>query len=87
MLSVLRQKYWIPCANSLARKIISECVTCRRHSAAMGKQKMADLPKDRITPDLQPITYCMLVLTTLGQLKSKGDVVWLSDMESSLPVL
>lgn len=57
VLSSLRQKYWIPCANSLTRKIISECITCRRHHAPMGEQKMADLPKDRITPDLPPFTY------------------------------
>ena len=56
MLSLLRQKYWIPCANSLSRKIISECVICRRLNASVGEQKMADLPRDRITADLPPFT-------------------------------
>ncbi|KAK0140849.1 hypothetical protein N1851_022153 [Merluccius polli] len=27
---MLRQKYWIPCANTLSRKIINDCVKCRR---------------------------------------------------------
>lgn len=40
ILSQLRQKYWIPCANSLARKVISECVACRRFHSALGDQKM-----------------------------------------------
>lgn len=44
MLSVLRQKYWIP------------YVTCRRIQGNVGEQKMADLPKDRITPGLTPFT-------------------------------
>ena len=56
MLSVLRQKYWIPCANALSRKIINDCVKCRRLRGNVGEQKMADLPSDRITPDLPPFT-------------------------------
>ncbi|KAI2645449.1 Pro-Pol polyprotein [Labeo rohita] len=57
MLSTLRKKYWIPCANSLARKIINECVPCRRQHACAGEQKMADLPIDRLTPDLPPFSH------------------------------
>ncbi|KAK0150375.1 hypothetical protein N1851_008532 [Merluccius polli] len=57
MLAKLRQQYWIPAANSLARKIRSECVFCRRLHSNLGQQKMADLPKERITPDLPPFTF------------------------------
>lgn len=56
MLSALRQRYWLPCANSLSRKVISDCVTCKHLRAKVGEQKMADLPKDRITPDMPPFT-------------------------------
>ena len=56
MLSVLRQKYWIPCANALSRTIINDCVKCRRLRGDVGEQKMAVLPRDRITPDLPPFT-------------------------------
>lgn len=60
MLSKLRQKYWIPnisnSANSLSRKLIHECVACRRLHANIGQQKMADLPSDRVAPDLPPFT-------------------------------
>ena len=51
MLSNLRQKYWIPNANSAAKQIISKCAMCRKYQAKVGEQKMSDLPKDRITPD------------------------------------
>lgn len=61
MLSKLRHKYWIPnisnSANSLSRKLIQECVACRRLHANIGQQKMADLPSDRVAPDLPPFTY------------------------------
>ena len=57
MLSKLHQKYWLSGANSSARKIIKNCVFCRRQQAKAGEQKMADLPLDRITPDLPPFTH------------------------------
>lgn len=57
MLSKLRQRYWIPCANSLARKVVYECTMCRRVKLSTGEQKMADLPVDRLTPDLPPFTH------------------------------
>lgn len=56
MLSTLRRKYWITSANSACRKIISDCVICRRYRGQPGEQKMADMPKERITPDLPPFT-------------------------------
>lgn len=56
MLSKLRQKFWIPKPHVVIRKILSQCVTCRRlHGAASG-QIMADLPKERILPDEPPFT-------------------------------
>ncbi len=56
MVSKLRCKYWITNANSVARKIISKCVICKRYKGKLGEQKMADLPVERITPDLPPFT-------------------------------
>ncbi|KAL0151450.1 hypothetical protein M9458_053236 [Cirrhinus mrigala] len=57
MLSKLKQRFWLPSANSSARKIIKSCVFCRRMQAKAGDQKMADLPKDRVTPDLPPFSH------------------------------
>ena len=56
VLARLREKYWIVGANSAVRQLISSCVTCRRTKAPPQDQKMADLPKDRLTP-APPFTY------------------------------
>lgn len=56
MLSELRKKYWIVNANSAARKILSKCVVCKRYRARVGEQMMADLPQERLQPDLPPFT-------------------------------
>ncbi|XP_050973435.1 uncharacterized protein LOC127169834 [Labeo rohita] len=56
MLSKLRQKFWITTANSLVRKFLSSCVTCRKIRAKAGEQKMSELPYDRVTPDHPPFT-------------------------------
>lgn len=56
MLSELHKKYWIKKGNTVARKVLSKCVTCRRVRGKVGQQKMADLPLERILPDLPPFT-------------------------------
>ncbi|KAI4884310.1 hypothetical protein NFI96_008914, partial [Prochilodus magdalenae] len=56
VLSHLRQKYWIPNATSLIRKVLSKCVTCRRLQGGTGQQQMADLPTNRVLPDEPPFT-------------------------------
>ncbi|XP_030596228.1 uncharacterized protein LOC115787620 [Archocentrus centrarchus] len=55
-LSALRKRYWITNANAAVRKVISECSFCRRYNGRAMEQKMADLPKERIIPDLPPFT-------------------------------
>ncbi|XP_035989853.1 uncharacterized protein LOC118561756 [Fundulus heteroclitus] len=56
MLSALRERYWITCANSACRKILSECVVCRRHRGQPAEQKMADMPQERVCPEFPPFT-------------------------------
>ena len=48
-LSELRSQYWILSVNSVVRHFISKCVVCRRLRGTIGEQKMADLPRERIT--------------------------------------
>lgn len=55
-LSQLRKRFWITNANSAVRKIIGNCCFCKLYSARVGEQKMADLPKERLLPDLPPFT-------------------------------
>lgn len=56
MLSKVRKGYWIPCPVAAIRKIVTKCVTCRRLHELAGKQQTADLPQDRIRPDLPPFS-------------------------------
>ncbi|XP_077978766.1 uncharacterized protein LOC144434185 [Glandiceps talaboti] len=56
MISKLREKYWILRANTAARGLINECVTCRTLHPKTGGQKMSDLPIDRVTSDEPPFT-------------------------------
>ena len=56
LLSRLCQQYWITSANAAARKIISSCVICRRYRGKLHKQKMGDLPKERLQPDYPSFT-------------------------------
>ncbi|XP_043969743.1 uncharacterized protein LOC122829340 isoform X2 [Gambusia affinis] len=56
VLAQIRKKYWIPQANSAIRKIIGQCVVCRRMTGKVGEQKMASLPEDRLLPDQPPFT-------------------------------
>ena len=55
-LAKFREKYWITGANAAVRQLISNCVTCRRNRIPVAEQKMADLPKGRVTP-APPFTY------------------------------
>ncbi len=50
------QGYWIINGNTVVRRFISECVTCRRLRGTAGEQKMADLPQSRLE-DVPPFTY------------------------------
>ena len=56
VLAQIRQRYWIPQANSAIRKIIGQCTVCRRMTGKVGEQKMASLPEDRLLPDQPPFT-------------------------------
>ena len=47
---MLADRFWVVSA-------LGVCVDCKRQQARVGKQKMADLPQDRTTPDKPPLTY------------------------------
>ena len=84
MLSQLRQRYWIPSANSMVR-FLSRCVTCRKVKGKAQEQKMADLPEDRLLPDNRPLQ--MAAWTILGQLTLSKVVTQSKDMAYCLPAL
>lgn len=62
MLSKLRQRYWIPCADALDKKVIHYCTTCRRVNSNAGTQKVADLPIDRSTLTYHPLPMYGLII-------------------------
>ncbi|XP_066585538.1 uncharacterized protein [Prorops nasuta] len=48
----LRQKYWIPDGRNQIRKIIRNCVRCRRFSINPVNYKMGELPTSRVQPSM-----------------------------------
>ena len=60
-ITAIRQKYWIPAARQSIKKIIRQCVVCRKHSGAPYQAPdPPPLPKSRVLPHL-----LLLVLTSL----------------------
>lgn len=56
MMSQLRQRYWLPKANSVIRKLLSNCVKCNKTHKKPCEQKMSDLPQDRVLPNQPPFS-------------------------------
>ena len=79
VLSEIREKFWIK-ARAAERKSLNTCLSCRRRQSPVGQQKMANLPKDRITPDKPSFTYVGvdflgLSLVRRGRSEVKGNGV------------
>ncbi|XP_024882104.1 uncharacterized protein LOC112461185, partial [Temnothorax curvispinosus] len=55
-LGIVRQRYWIPRGRNLTKQCIRRCITCVRWRAALAEQKIADLPRPRVTP-ARPFQY------------------------------
>ena len=56
VIATLREKYWIVKMNAAVHHVISRCVFCRHNHSKPSEQKMADLPRNRISP-APPFTY------------------------------
>lgn len=50
----LRQKYWIIHASVVAKKLINECLICRKLQAKPANPLMAELPGDRVLGESPP---------------------------------
>ena len=49
MLTILRQRFWIPRPSSLIKAYIRQCVICRRcHGLPFGSPEIPSLPRDRV---------------------------------------
>ena len=56
VLSLIREKYWIIQARVPIKRIVRNCFKCKRRRSEPMKQKMADLPEDRVSPDKPPFS-------------------------------
>ncbi|XP_033101161.1 uncharacterized protein LOC117104422 [Anneissia japonica] len=54
VLNAVRERFWILGARAIIRTVISRCVTCHKHRASPGQQKMASLPRERVLADFPP---------------------------------
>ena len=55
LLSLLRQKFWIPDAKNVLKKVTQKCLTCFRLKASTARQLMGQLPEARVKPS-KPFT-------------------------------
>ncbi len=57
ILAELRQNYWQIGARNVVKKVLRECVTCKRREAKVCVQEMSDLPADRVKAGEPAFTY------------------------------
>lgn len=55
--NTIRRRFWILHGRSLVRKVIHNCIPCRKRLAPSITQMMSDLPKERLTAYEPPFTY------------------------------
>ena len=56
-MNLLKGKYWVLKGSSAVRKVIDDCVVCRRENAVSGKQLMADILSSRLQVSLPPFFH------------------------------
>lgn len=76
VLSTTRRKYWITSGTSAVRKIIAKCLSCQLYGRKTSKQKIADLPEERVAPDLVPFTHVGVDYFEPVDVKKKGIASW-----------
>jgi len=57
LLSCIRERYWIVNGKSIIRKIIKECLYCKRRRINPKNQLMSNLPYERTSSNQPPFTY------------------------------
>ncbi|XP_071085478.1 uncharacterized protein [Haliotis cracherodii] len=57
VLSHVRQRFWVISARRTIRKVLKDCVKCKRLQGKRSHQKMANLPEDRVTPGKPPFAH------------------------------
>ncbi|XP_064642839.1 uncharacterized protein LOC135497072 [Lineus longissimus] len=57
VLSLLVQKFWLLKPRNMVQRVLSDCTHCRRKKTRLMKQRMANLPLDRVVPYEPPFKY------------------------------
>ena len=57
VLSLIREHFWLIGARVILKKMLNNCVSCKKRQASVAEQKMAALPCHRVTPDKPPFTF------------------------------
>ena len=53
----LRERYWIVRGASAVRRVLGQCLQCKRRNVNAGQQIMSELPKCRLTPNNPPFYF------------------------------
>ena len=54
---MIRERYWIVQARVSLHRVLNGCFHCKRTQASVGRQKMANLPEDRVSPSEPPFSH------------------------------
>ncbi|XP_074651593.1 uncharacterized protein LOC141906247 [Tubulanus polymorphus] len=54
IMAYIRKRFWITHATGKIKSITDKCVSCREYHGKPGKQKMADVPEERLAVDKPP---------------------------------
>ena len=57
VLNKLRKEYWLIKGPCQIKRQIGDCFRCKRFSSRPCSQQMADLPKERATPNMPPFSF------------------------------
>jgi hypothetical protein len=75
-LATLRNEFWLVKGRNTIKQILKDCVVCRKWKAPAMQQRMAPLPKERVTPlvafQTVGIDYCGPLYVKNGQRMKKG---------------
>ena len=57
VLSILRERFWVPKSRSRIKLIIHQCIVCKILYAQPKPQRMGDLPPDRLAAHTKPFSH------------------------------
>jgi hypothetical protein len=72
VISHINKKYWVPSLAPLVKKVLYDCVCCRRRDKKQTTQKMAPLPEFRIPGDLRVAPFTTTAIDMAGPFRTKN---------------